>query len=291
MLEDLESRGIITVSDGAKCVFVPKRKVPLMVQKSDGGYGYDTTDITAMRYRVSEQKATWIIYVTDDGQRLHFDTVYDGAKLAGYIDPALTRYDHVGFGLVLQAMAEEKPAATEGPKAAAVTDGKSAGEESKKEESKKEESKKPKIGKMKTREGDSTKLMDLLDEAKNRTMDIFRERMKEEEDSEGVKSKVQVDEAELERTAEIMGISSIKYYDLKQSRIQNYVFAFDKMLDPRGNTGVYLLYMYVRVLSIMRKGSYEGEALKSLLADPNAKFSITNKSERELALALLRLPE
>ena len=101
MLEDLESRGIITVSDGAKCVFVPKRKVPLMVQKSDGGYGYDTTDITAMRYRVSEQKATWIIYVTDDGQRLHFDTVYDGAKLAGYIDPAVTRYDHVGFGLVL----------------------------------------------------------------------------------------------------------------------------------------------------------------------------------------------
>ena len=88
-----------------------------------------------------------------------------------------------------------------------------------------------------------------------------------------------------------MGISSIKYYDLKQNRIQNYVFAFDKMLDPRGNTGVYLLYMYVRVLSIMRKGSYEGETLKSLVADPNTKFSISNKSERELALALLRLPE
>ena len=217
MLEDLEARSIITVSDGAKCVFVPKRKVPLMVQKSDGGYGYDTTDITAMRYRVSEQKATWIIYVTDDGQRLHFDTVYDGAKLAGYIDPAATRYDHVGFGLVLQAMPDDKPAATEGAKV--VTDGKPAGEESQKEESKKEESKKPKIGKMKTREGDSTKLMDLLDEAKNRTMDIFRERMKEEEDAEGVKTKVQVDEAELERTAEIMGISSIKYYDLKQNRI------------------------------------------------------------------------
>ncbi len=114
--------------------------------------------------------------------------------------------------------------------------------------------------------------------------------MKEDEDVEG-KTKVQVDEAELERTAEIMGISSIKYYDLKQNRIQNYVFAFDKMLDPRGNTGVYLLYMYVRVLSIMRKGAYEGETLKNLLSDPSAKFSISNKSERELALALLRLPE
>lgn len=215
MLEDLDSRAIITVSDGAKCVFVPKRKVPLMVQKSDGGYGYDTTDITAMRYRVAEQKATWIIYVTDDGQRLHFDTVYDAAKLAGYIDPAVTRYDHVGFGLVLQAMTDEKPA-----DATPVLDGVPAAEESKKEEgkkeeSKKEEAKKPKIGKMKTREGDSTKLMDLLDEAKNRTLDIFRERMKEDDDTEGAKQKVQVDQAELEHTAEIMGISSIKYYDLK----------------------------------------------------------------------------
>lgn len=88
-----------------------------------------------------------------------------------------------------------------------------------------------------------------------------------------------------------MGISSVKYYDLKQNRVQNYVFAFDKMLDPRGNTGVYLLYMYVRVLSIMRKGSYEGEILQQLLADPSAKFKVSNKSERELAIALLRLPE
>jgi arginyl-tRNA synthetase len=206
MLEDLESRSIITVSDGAKCVFVPKRKVPLMVQKSDGGYGYDTTDITAMRYRVTEQNASWIIYVTDDGQKLHFDTVYDAAKLAGYIDPAQTRYDHVGFGLVLQAMPEEKPSTAA---AESKTEGKPAVEEEKKEESKK-----PKIGKMKTREGDSTKLMDLLDEAKNRTLDIFKERMKEDEDGEG-KAKVQVDEAELERSAEIIGISSIKYYDLK----------------------------------------------------------------------------
>ena len=63
------------------------------------------------------------------------------------------------------------------------------------------------------------------------------------------------------------------------------------MLDPRGNTGVYLLYMYVRVLSILRKGGYEGEALQSLLNDPTARFTISNKSERELALAVLRLPE
>jgi len=173
-----------------------------MVKKSDGGYGYDTTDITAMRYRTTEQHATWIVYVTDEGQKLHFDTVYDAAKLAGYIDPAVTRYDHVGFGLVLQVQPGEeeikepsadagkkdgkKPAPSKGAEGAVV-----AKEEEKKGEAKKtDDAKKPKIGKMKTREGDSTKLMDLLDEAKNRTLEIFKERMKEDDQGEGISSKV-----------------------------------------------------------------------------------------------------
>ncbi len=142
-----------------------------------------------MRYRVTEQQATWIVYVTDEGQKLHFDTVYDAAKLAGYIDPAVTRYDHVGFGLVLQVMPGEEEAKT-----AAAAGGEAVKKEvpkkpeeikgQKEEEIKKEDPKKPKIGKMKTREGDSTKLMDLLDEAKNRTLDIFRERMKEDEEGD-----------------------------------------------------------------------------------------------------------
>ncbi len=64
---------------------------------------------------------------------------------------------------------------------------------------------------------------------------------------------MQVDPAKLVETAETMGISAIKYFDLKQNRVQNYVFSFDKMLDPKGNTGVYLLYMFVRICSIMEK--------------------------------------
>jgi len=122
--------------------------------------------------------------VTDEGQKLHFDTVYDAAKLAGYIDPAVTRYDHVGFGLVLQVQpgeeeVKEDPAKKDGKKPApakAVEGAVVPKEEEKKGDPKKaDEAKKPKIGKMKTREGDSTKLMDLLDEAKNRTLDIFKE--------------------------------------------------------------------------------------------------------------------
>ncbi len=73
-----------------------------------------------------------------------------------------------------------------------------------------------------------------------------------------------------------MGISAIKYFDLKQSRTQNYVFSFDKMLNPQGDTGVYLLYMYVRICSIMEKSSFgQGEALEKLKVE-SAGFKISN---------------
>ncbi len=92
-------------------------------------------------------------------------------------------------------------------------------------------------------------------------------------------------------TAEKLGISAIKYFDLKQNRIQNYVFSFDKMLDPKGNTGVYLLYMFVRIVSIMQKSEYGKEDTLAKLKLEHAGFVISNKSEKELALAILRLPE
>lgn len=54
-----------------------------------------------------------------------------------------------------------------------------------------------------------------------------------------------------------MGIAAIKYYDLKQNRISDYNFDYDKMLDPKGNTAVYLMYSYVRIVSILRKSGIE----------------------------------
>jgi arginyl-tRNA synthetase len=63
------------------------------------------------------------------------------------------------------------------------------------------------------------------------------------------------------------------------------------MLDPRGNTGVYLLYMFVRICSIMEKSSVgSSEALQKLKHESDG-FKITNPTEKELALAILRLPE
>ena len=60
-------KGVVNDDNGAKCIFIPKQKVPLMIQKSDGGFNYDTTDLAAMRYRINEKKAEWIIVITDLG--------------------------------------------------------------------------------------------------------------------------------------------------------------------------------------------------------------------------------
>jgi arginyl-tRNA synthetase len=49
---------------------------PLIVKKSDGGYGYDSTDCTAVNYRINQLKCDWVIYVTDSGQSSHFDMVF-----------------------------------------------------------------------------------------------------------------------------------------------------------------------------------------------------------------------
>lgn len=57
----------------AKVIFPPgsRHENPLIITKSDGGFGYDSTDMTAIWYRLFERKADWIVYVTDAGQGPH----------------------------------------------------------------------------------------------------------------------------------------------------------------------------------------------------------------------------
>ena len=74
--------------------------VPLTVVKSDGGFTYDTSDMAALKQRVEEEDADWLIYVTDAGQATHFQQVFACAEKAGFIKPGV-RVDHVGFGVVL----------------------------------------------------------------------------------------------------------------------------------------------------------------------------------------------
>ena len=89
--------------------------------------------------------------------------------------------------------------------------------------------------------------------------------------------------------AEIVGITSIKYYDLKQNRVSPYEFDYEKILDPRGDTGVYLLYMYARIKSIFNKGGYTDDKIQALKGEE--RIILGTPQERDLAMTVLRFPE
>jgi arginyl-tRNA synthetase len=153
VVDDLKAAGLLVVDDGAGCVFLEGvqgkdgKPLPLIVQKSDGGFNYATTDLAAIRYRFAAPPAgdgaQRVIYVTDAGQASHFAAVFQVARRAGWIPPGC-RVEHVPFGLV-------------------------QGEDGKK---------------LKTRSGDTVRLKDLLDEAVQRAEADLRRRLAEEGRSE-----------------------------------------------------------------------------------------------------------
>lgn len=105
VVADLKVAGLLVEDHGAQCIFVDGftnregQPLPLIVQKSDGGFNYATTDLAALRYRITEDKAQRIIYVTDSGQSDHFAQVFQVAQKANWI-PETVEITHVPFGLV-----------------------------------------------------------------------------------------------------------------------------------------------------------------------------------------------
>jgi len=235
VIDSLTQLGFVEEDGGAKCIFTNASKAPLIVQKADGGFGYDSTDVTAVLHRLREEKAKRVIYVIDNGQESHMRMVFNVAERAVWLEDA--RLDFVGFGLV-------------------------QGEDGKK---------------FKTRSGDVVRLRDLLDEAAARAAVELRRRAKLPEDAE-------ID-AEMQAGAELIGISAVKYFDLRANRNSDYRFSYDAMLDPKGNTAVYVLYAYARICAIMRKSSVD---MSKLDLDS---LRLEMPSERALALRLARLPE
>ncbi|KAD0001308.1 hypothetical protein E3N88_08478 [Mikania micrantha] len=143
-LDLLRQQGLIKESEGAQVIFIEGKKIPLIVVKRDGGFNYASTDLAALWYRLNEEKAEWIVYVTDVGQREHFEMFFTAAKLAGWLPTGENQYpktSHVGFGLVLG------------------DDGK----------------------RFRTRSTEVVKLVDLLDEAKSRCKAALVERGKADE--------------------------------------------------------------------------------------------------------------
>ena len=100
IVKDLEAKGLLQESQGAKVVFTEGEENPLIIQKSDGGFLYATTDLAAIRFRVARLGAKRISYVVDARQAGHFQQVFTVARLAGYA-PEDVQLEHVSFGMML----------------------------------------------------------------------------------------------------------------------------------------------------------------------------------------------
>ncbi len=103
--DELQAKGVAVISDGALCAFPPGftsrdgSPLPLILRKSDGGYGYATTDMAAIRYRIRDLHANRIIYVVGSEQAQHFAMVLAVARQAGWLTDDV-RADHAAIGMV-----------------------------------------------------------------------------------------------------------------------------------------------------------------------------------------------
>ncbi|WP_067497528.1 arginine--tRNA ligase [Actinoplanes sp. TFC3] len=106
VVAELDDKGLLVASDGALCVFPAGFRgrdggpLPLIVRKSDGGYGYATTDLAALRHRTTELRADRLLYVVGAPQSTHFAMVFAVAQDAGWL-PGTVRAEHVAFGSIL----------------------------------------------------------------------------------------------------------------------------------------------------------------------------------------------
>ena len=126
-----------------------------------------------------------------------------------------------------------------------------------------------------SRSGNIIRLVDLLDEAKTQVKKVIEEK------------NPNIPEDEKENIAEIVGSGAIKYFDLSQNRTSDITFTWDKVLSFEGNTGPYLQYTYVRIMSIFRKLKEENINVEN----ENIILEDMTGIERELATELLRFPQ
>jgi arginyl-tRNA synthetase len=123
---------------------------------------------------------------------------------------------------------------------------------------------------LKSRTGDSVKLVELLDEAVQRAEASIAEKNPE------------LSPAERQKVARMIGIGAVKYADLSSDRIKDYVFDWERMLSFDGNTAPYLQYAHARICSIFRRAGTSRDAARQITP------VLSHPSERALALWLLQ---
>jgi len=240
-VDELDSLGLTKIDDGALCVFPPGfsgrdgEPLPLIVRKSDGGFGYAATDLAGVRFRVRDLGADQIVYVVDARQAQHLSMVFAVGLMAGWLGArpdGTPRAEHVSFGTVL------------GP------DGRP----------------------FKTREGETVRLLDVLEDGIQRAADAVEAK------------NPTLDPDTKTAVAQSVGIGAIKYADLSSDRVKDYVFDWERMLSFDGNTAPYLQYAHARCRSILRRAAQD---LGDPKPDPASEVFLTAPQERALALHAL----
>jgi len=232
--EELTQLNLAEESQGALVVFHPEHKrfatQPFIVRKADGASNYATTDLATILYRYETFNADEVIYVVDARQSDHFEQLFlTTQKWFAGMNRAQPKLAHVSFGTI-------------------------NGEDGKA---------------IKTKEGGSVKLKELMAEAVERSYCIVTEK------NPGLP------EAERREIAEAVGLGAIRYTDLSQNRSSDYIFSWEKMLSFEGNTAPYLLYAVARIYSIFRKAELTPGASEE------AANAFTTEEEMALARKLL----
>ncbi|MCG3137203.1 MAG: Arginine--tRNA ligase [Phycisphaerae bacterium] len=263
VVQELLEKGVAVESDGAICVFPSGFKgrdgepLPLIIRKSDGGFGYATTDLAALKHRITVMHADRIIYVVGNQQKQHFEMLFAALKMIGWKKEtdspdnqiaqakacgSLTETIHLATGMLLKE--DGSP--------------------------------------FKTREGGTVKLKDLLNEAVERCRAFLQANEANPEKQRGYSPE------QIEHMAKVIGIAAVKYFELSHHYGTDYRFDWEEMLALEGNTAPYMLYAYARIQSILRKSANGGERTTN---NERQTTVLTHPAELALAKQLLRFPE
>lgn len=235
LIVELEQKGLISIEEGKKVIYVPEMETSITIVKSNGTHTYDTVDLAAIRYRLCDLKVNDIYYVVGSPQINHFDLIFAVARLAGWLTNQTVKL--IYFDSVLD---------------------------------------------------ENCKLIDLLDASVKHTTKIIEQVRKEREQTNKKRNKV-IDlaytEEENDKIINSIAYGCIKYGYLSITRTSNYEFSFDKMLNLKGNTIVYLQYIYVRITSILNKVNLDEHIMKI------NEFALVDETELLLYNNVLHFPE
>ena len=234
VVDSLQQAGLLTESEGARCVFLDEFRTsedkPLPVIVQKAGGGYLYATTDLAAMRYRHRELNADrVLYFVDQRQALHFQQVFAVARKAGFVPADMQLEHMGFGTMNGA--DGKP--------------------------------------FKTRDGGTVKLIDLLDEAEQRALQLVQEK------------NPQLDAEELQQIARAVGIGAVKYADLSKHRSSDYNFNFDQMLSFEGNTAPYLMYAYTRVASVFRRIDRDMQQLDDL-----APLALKEEAEIDLAAHL-----